>query len=71
MTGSKKHERGTGAFAASCLCRRPRTLRLVQAAAALLRVAYGSLIHVAPVIVASALGDRACRRLLRSVSLLE
>ncbi len=43
----------TAAFAASYLCRRPRTLRLVQALAALLWVAYGTLIHAAPVVVAN------------------
>ena len=44
----------TGVFATSYLCKRPVTLRRVQAAAAMLWVAYGALIQAAPVIVASA-----------------
>ena len=43
----------TAAFAASYLCRQPKSLRLVQALAALLWVGYGLLIHAAPVVVAN------------------
>lgn len=43
----------TAAFAASYLCRQPATLRRVQAAAAVLWVVYGLLIHAAPVVVAN------------------
>jgi uncharacterized protein with PQ loop repeat len=43
----------TVVFASSYLCRRPATLRRVQAAAAVLWVIYGALIQAAPVIVAN------------------
>jgi len=43
----------TAAFASSYLCRRPRSLRLVQALAALLWILYGALIHAVPVMVAN------------------
>ena len=43
----------TAVFASSYLCRRPAALRRVQAAAAVLWVVYGVLIHAAPVIVAN------------------
>jgi hypothetical protein len=43
----------TAAFASSYLCRQPRSLRLVQALAALLWVFYGALIHALPVMVAN------------------
>jgi hypothetical protein len=43
----------TAVFAGSYFCRRPETLRRVQAAAAVLWVVYGALIHAAPVIVAN------------------
>jgi hypothetical protein len=43
----------TAVFASSYLCRRPATLRRVQAAAAVLWVIYGVLIQAAPVIVAN------------------
>ena len=43
----------TALFAASYLCREPRTLRLVQGAAALVWIAYGIALHAAPVIVAN------------------
>jgi hypothetical protein len=43
----------TALFAASYLCREPRTLRLVQGTAALLWIAYGIALHAAPVIVAN------------------
>jgi hypothetical protein len=43
----------TAAFAASYLCRNPRSLRLVQALSALLWVGYGALIGAWPVIVAN------------------
>jgi hypothetical protein len=43
----------TAAFSASYFCRRPRTLRRVQALAALLWLSYGVLINSAPVIVAN------------------
>jgi inner membrane protein len=43
----------TAAFATSYLCRRPQSLRVVQALAALLWVLYGALIHALPVMVAN------------------
>jgi hypothetical protein len=43
----------TVVFASSYLCKQPGTLRRVQAAAAVLWVVYGALIHAAPVIVAN------------------
>jgi hypothetical protein len=43
----------TAVFAASYFCKQPRTLRRVQALAALLWVAYGALIHAPPVVVAN------------------
>jgi len=43
----------TALFAVSYFCREPRTLRLTQAAAALLWLAYGVALHAAPVIVAN------------------
>jgi hypothetical protein len=43
----------TAVFASSYLCKQPSTLRRVQAAAAVLWVVYGVLIHAAPVIVAN------------------
>lgn len=43
----------TAAFAASYLFKEPRTLRMVQAGAALLWVSYGVLIHALPVVVAN------------------
>jgi hypothetical protein len=43
----------TAVFAVSYFCREQRTLRLIQAAAALLWLAYGVALHAAPVIVAN------------------
>ena len=43
----------TVVFASSYLCRRQVTLRRVQAAAAVLWVVYGVLIHALPVVVAN------------------
>jgi len=43
----------TAAFAASYFCKQPKTLRVVQALAALLWVGYGLLIHAIPVVVAN------------------
>jgi hypothetical protein len=43
----------TAVFASSYLCREPATLRRVQAGAAVLWVAYGLLIHAAPVVAAN------------------
>lgn len=43
----------TAVFAGSYFCQRPGTLRRVQAAAAVLWMVYGALIHAAPVIVAN------------------
>lgn len=43
----------TAIFAVSYFCRTPKTLRLVQAFAALMWVAYGFLIHAMPVVVAN------------------
>ena len=45
----------TAVFASSYLCRSPVTLRRVQAAAAVLWVIYGVLIHALPVVVANAI----------------
>ncbi len=45
----------TATFTSSYLCKRPRVLRLVQAAAALLWLTYGILIHSHPVIGANIL----------------
>lgn len=43
----------TAVFASSYLCKDPRTLRGVQAGAALLWVAYGLMIQAAPVVAAN------------------
>lgn len=43
----------TALFAASYFCREPRLLRLTQAAAALLWLAYGVVLQALPVIVAN------------------
>jgi hypothetical protein len=43
----------TAAFGASYFCTRPATLRLVQAGAAMLWIAYGLLIGSAPVVVSN------------------
>jgi hypothetical protein len=43
----------TAAFASSYLFKRPEALRRVQAAAALLWVTYGVIIHAFPVVVAN------------------
>ena len=43
----------TAAFAISYFCRTPKSLRLVQAVAALMWVTYGFLIHALPVVVAN------------------
>jgi len=43
----------TATFAVSYFCREPRTLRLVQAAAASMWLAYGVALNAAPVIVAN------------------
>jgi hypothetical protein len=43
----------TALFAASYFCREPRTLRLTQAGAALLWLAYGIALRATPVIVAN------------------
>ena len=43
----------TALFAVSYFCREARTLRLTQAAAALLWFSYGVALHAAPVIVAN------------------
>jgi hypothetical protein len=45
----------TALFAASYFCRQPRTLRLMQAAAALVWLAYGISLRATPVIVANLL----------------
>ena len=45
----------TAVFASSYLCRHQVTLRRVQAAAAILWVVYGVLIHALPVVVANAI----------------
>ena len=43
----------TAVFASSYLCRRPATLRRIQAGAAVLWVVYGVLIQAPPVVVAN------------------
>jgi hypothetical protein len=43
----------TATFAVSYFCREPRTLRLVQAAAALMWLSYGVALDATPVIVAN------------------
>jgi hypothetical protein len=43
----------TALFALSYFCRRPVTLRLVQASAALMWIGYGVLIQAPPVVVAN------------------
>ncbi len=43
----------TAVFAASYVCKGPATMRLVQALAALLWMAYGVIIHAPPIIVAN------------------
>ena len=43
----------TAIFASSYFCKRPGTLRRIQALAALLWIGYGLLIHALPVIVAN------------------
>ncbi|HEY0702468.1 MAG TPA: YgjV family protein [Candidatus Acidoferrales bacterium] len=43
----------TAVFAFSYFCRTPKSLRLVQAVAALMWVTYGILIHALPVVVAN------------------
>jgi hypothetical protein len=43
----------TAVFAASYLCKQPAMLRRVQAAAAVLWVVYGVLLHAMPVVVAN------------------
>jgi len=43
----------TALFAVSYFCRTPKTLRLVQAFAALIWITYGFLIHAMPVVVAN------------------
>ena len=43
----------TAVFASSYFCKRPAMLRRVQAAAAVLWVVYGVLIHALPVVVAN------------------
>lgn len=45
----------TAVFASSYLCKQQATLRRVQAAAAVLWVIYGVLIHAFPVVVANAI----------------
>lgn len=45
----------TGVFVLSYACRRPMTMRLVQAGGAALWVSYGLLLDAAPVIVANVL----------------
>ena len=43
----------TAIFASSYFCKRPGTLRRIQALAALLWIGYGLVIHALPVIVAN------------------
>jgi inner membrane protein len=43
----------TACFGLSYFCKKPATLRLVQAGAALLWIVYGVLIHALPVVVAN------------------
>ncbi|HUJ21404.1 MAG TPA: hypothetical protein VLX58_07790 [Bryobacteraceae bacterium] len=45
----------TAVFSTSYFCRRPRMLKAVQAAAALLWLWYGVLMHALPVIVANSI----------------
>jgi hypothetical protein len=45
----------TGVFGASYFCRRPEMLRLVQAGAAVLWIAYGIAIGARPVVLANAI----------------
>jgi uncharacterized protein with PQ loop repeat len=45
----------TAVFTCSYMAKKPSTLRLIQAAAALLWITYGFLIHAMPVVVANAL----------------
>ena len=45
----------TGIFLASYSCTDPRKLRLMQAAAAMVWVAYGAMLHAVPIIVANVL----------------
>jgi hypothetical protein len=45
----------TAIFLASYACKDPRNLRLTQAAAALLWVGYGAVLHATPIIVANLL----------------
>jgi uncharacterized protein with PQ loop repeat len=45
----------TAVFASSYLCKQQATLRRIQAAAAVLWVVYGVLIHAFPVVVANAI----------------
>jgi hypothetical protein len=45
----------TACFGVSYFCKNTATLRLVQAGAALLWIAYGVLIHALPVVVANAI----------------
>jgi predicted acyltransferase len=45
----------TAIFLASYSCKDPRKLRLIQAAAALLWVAYGVVLHAIPIVVANLL----------------
>ena len=47
----------TAAFGASYLCRKPMTLRRVQAVAAMLWILYGVIIKAPPVIVANVIVD--------------
>lgn len=43
----------TACFGFSYFCKKPATLRLIQAGAALLWISYGLLIHAMPVVVAN------------------
>ena len=45
----------TAVFTSSYLAKKPSTLRIIQAVAAALWIAYGVLIHAMPVVVANAL----------------
>jgi predicted phosphoadenosine phosphosulfate sulfurtransferase len=45
----------TAAFGASYFAKTPKALRMVQACAALLWIAYGFIIHAMPVVVANAI----------------
>jgi uncharacterized protein with PQ loop repeat len=42
-------------FTCSYMAKTPRTLRIIQATAALMWIAYGFLLHATPVVVANAL----------------